>query len=186
MPVLTTSRPARRLLAVALYLACLAAAGAAVYPLVAGDTPRVAPVDDPGEDDLPFDLIPLPPGRWLLVAPDRPTDAGREAARVALGVATAADWDPAAVPVPPGVRVSAVRVDLEGRSCGALTGPTDPTAARAAWASAGWHVADHDLGPGARAVRLTRGDRTATAWVVPCGHTVQLLVTAAPYGAGSH
>ena len=29
MPVLTTSRPARRLLAVALYLACLAAAGAA-------------------------------------------------------------------------------------------------------------------------------------------------------------
>ena len=188
MPDAPRTRTGRRLLVVALYLGCLAAAAAAVHPLVAGASARPVPVPlEPGDGSEPLDPVPLPPGSWVLAAPDpRAGEPARERARRALGVGTTPELDPAAVPVPPGAVVGAVRVDPDGRPCGALTGPTDLGAARAAWAAAGWRVADHEFGRDLRALRLTRGGAAATAWVLPRGPLAQLLITAAPRGADVH
>ena len=165
----------------ALYLGCFAASWLVVRPFVSHEQPPApAKAIDPDDaNDLLFTPAQLPPGRWVLnVSESQPSDPARQRAREALGIATAADFDLTAIPVPSGVRLDAVRVDLDGRGCAVLTSRADAGAAQPAWEAAGWSVTAREFGQGLRVFRLTRNGTEVTAWAIPRGALVQLLITA--------
>jgi hypothetical protein len=166
----------RRVVLIGLYAVCLAAAGAIARPLVSPDAaPTPAKLQLPADADDPlFTPVFLPPGTWTSTTGEFDPELAA-IVREKGGGGTLLDTRPAAsldhLPVPAGVSPQAVRVDADGRASAVLTTPTNPDAATAAWAAAGWAATDRRLGDGRRVVRLTRGGVTAVAWALPVGPT---------------